>query len=138
MRSQLKVDGHGKAVHQARNVQDQTVLFRQATAVLRPTWDAATFDVPCIRSDGSQYLTRSTALAAPGLVTVGCALDSGIAGFHALTGARSTETVGGSEPREDAWHLNKAAPIDTMRSLTTTSSGQMFADTPQISAKNCW
>ena len=124
--------GHGKAVHEARNVQDQAALFSQATAGLRPTWDVTTFDVPCIRSDGTQYLTRDTALPAPGLVIVGCAFDSGITGFHALTGARSTETPGGSEPREDAWHLNKAHPIDTLRVLTATSSGQMFADTPQI------
>jgi hypothetical protein len=45
--------GHGKAVHEARNVQGQTVLFSQATAGLRPTWDAASFDVPCIRSNGA-------------------------------------------------------------------------------------
>jgi hypothetical protein len=123
------IPGHGKAVHEARNVTGQTALFSQATPGLRPTWDATTFDVPCIRSDGSRYLTRDSALPAPGLVIVGCAFDGGITGFHALTGARSTDTPEG-DSNEDAWHLNKA--INTMRGLAATSNGQMFADTPQI------
>jgi hypothetical protein len=126
------IPGHGKAIHEARNVSGQTALFSQATAGLRPTWDATTFDVPCIRSDGTQYLTRDTALPAPGLVIVGCAFNGGITGFHALTGARSTETPEG-DSNEEAWHLNKADPVNTMRGLTATGSdGQMFADTPQI------
>jgi hypothetical protein len=123
--------GHDKGIHEARNVQGGQALFRQDTPELRPTWDATTFDVPCIRSDGTQYLIRETSLTPPGLVIIGCAFDSSITGFHALTGSRSTETPGGDEPREDAWTLNKTSN-NNMRGLIATSSGQMIADTPQI------
>jgi hypothetical protein len=122
--------GHGKAVHGARNVQDQTVLFSQTTAGLRPTWDAATFDVPCIRSNGTQYLTRSTSLAAPGLVIVGCAFDTGSTGFRCLAAARSTQTPGG-DPAEEAWHLNKSN-TSQMRAVVATDTDIDFADTPAI------
>ena len=122
--------GHGKAVREARNLQNQQPLFSQTTAGLRPTWDAATFNVPCIRSNGTQYLTRSTALAAPGLVIVGCAFNVGSTGFRALTGARSTQAPGG-DPAEDAWVLNKTSN-NQMRALTATTVGAMAANTPQI------
>jgi hypothetical protein len=121
---------HGKAVHAARNVQDQTVLFSQTTAGLRPTWDAATFDVPCIRSNGAQYLTRSTSLAAPGLVIVGCAVATGSTGFRCLAAARSTQTPGG-DPAEEAWHLNKSN-TGQMRAVVATDTEVDFADTPAI------
>jgi hypothetical protein len=128
--------GHGKAVHEARDVRSGQALFSQATAGLRPTWDTTIFDVPCIRSDGTRYLTRSSALAAPGLVIVGCAFDSGSTGFRALTGARSTQTPGG-DPAEDAWTLNTSSS-DQMRALVATDTEVAFADTPAILGRSCW
>jgi hypothetical protein len=120
--------GHGQAVHEARDIRNGQVLFSQATVALRPTWDATSFNVPCIRSNGTQYLTRNTALSAPGLVIIGCAFDAGSAGFRALVGARSTQTPAG-DPAEDAWTLNKTSS-NQLRALVATDTEIDFADTP--------
>jgi hypothetical protein len=123
--------GDGKPVRNARNVADGFVLLSQAAAGLRPTWDGTAFDVPCVRSDGTQYLTRSTSLSAPGLIIAAVALDGAATDSRAISGSRSTETPGGAEPREDAWSLDRSN-VGTMRGLVATSSGQSFTDTPQI------
>jgi hypothetical protein len=124
------VPGHGKTVREALNVDGQAPLFTQAVAGLRPTWDNMSFDVPCIRSDGTQYLTRNAALAAPGLVIATVAFDGDIDGYRAITGARSTATPGG-DPKEDAWTLTRTSDW-LMQGLAATSAAVSFATTPEI------
>jgi hypothetical protein len=122
--------GNGKRVREARHVADQALLFDQVTAALQPTWDNLSFDVPCIRSDGTQYLVRNSALPAPGLVIATVALDAGVSGFRAITGARSTQTPGG-DPAEDAWTLTRTNSAQ-LQGLAATSAGVSFATTPEI------
>jgi hypothetical protein len=131
------IPGHGKAVHEARNVPGQTALFSQATPGLRPTWDATTFDVPCIRSDGTQYLTRDTALPAPGLVIVGCAFNGGITGFHALTGARSTGTPG-ALPMRTRGISTRPIPSTSCAPWWRPPAARPSLMCPRSSARSCW
>jgi hypothetical protein len=124
------IPGNGKTVEEARHVGNGAVLFSQATATARPTWDANTFDVPCMRSNGTQYLTRSTSLTAPGLIVLTGSLDAPATDFEKLTGSRSTQTPGG-DPSEDAWVLQRSN-FGTMRGVIGTSDAVQFADVPEL------
>jgi hypothetical protein len=122
--------GNGKDVQQVKDVLTGTTLFGQATLAARPIWDSTSFSVPCVRSNGAQYMERTPPLAAPGLVIAAVTFDAGITGNRAISGTRSTATPGG-DALEDAWSFRRQSS-GFLDSLVATSTGVFTSTTPQI------